>query len=730
MYVNKRFGKRAASVQDSKDQHQVKGQLPTILTPTFGDWKMMHNDLKSHPKVTRRNPLFNKFGLFPQKQPITPSNMRALRSEEQSYRVFREFEDRMSTNETNERLLSRSPQTRAKSVREQDRGQLLTECKQLFDNQKKVFEDILRQNDLYTKYCKQIKRQFRYLTNTNEILYFFLFLQKKIQKNKYLNIQQMLSTASGFQSMLKEGARHYSGLEEAILKNIQACKDISNMTKTSLGPNGMKKMVINHIDKIFVTSDAATILKEMEIQHPAAKMVLMAAKMQEQEYGDATNLVITLAGEFLSQAESLIKMGLHPSQIVTGYESALTKTLEILETLTAWKVTDFTDQAQVQKALRTSLSAKLADHTDLITKLVAKACIKSLPKDPNDFDQEFVRVSKIIGGSVHDSRTVNGLIVNRNVEGTITRVDNPRIAIYNAPLDPQSAETKGTVLIKNAAELLNYTKSEEDLAQKLVQSIADTGVTLIVAGGSISELILHFIEKYKIMVLKVTSKFELKRLCKAVGASAVARLAAPLPDEIGTCDRVHVQEIGSHKVTIFERESDVCKLSTIVLRGATQNHLDDIERAIDDGVNLYRSLVKDQRFVYGGGSTEIRLAQLLENEANKIKSLDQYAYRQYAQSFEIIPRILVENAGLNQNEVLAKLHKLNSEKPHTINVYKGGELVPSESVDVFDHLKTKIQAIKLATDAAVTILRVDQIIIAKPAGGPKMPQKQGWDNDD
>ncbi|CAK60513.1 unnamed protein product (macronuclear) [Paramecium tetraurelia] len=521
----------------------------------------------------------------------------------------------------------------------------------------------------------------------------------------------MLSTAAGFQSMLKEGARHYQGLEEAILKNIQACKEISNMTKTSLGPNGMKKMVVNHIDKIFVTSDAATILKEMEIQHPAAKMVLMAAKMQETEQGDATNFVITLAGELLQQAESLIKLGLHPSQIVVGYETALKSALDLLDQQKIWEITDVADETQVLQAIRTSLSSKLSDYSNLIAGLKRPVLILNM--------SELQKSQVVQYQTVMFSQDLLQLEI----------LENPKICVFNAPLDPQSQETKGTVLIKNATELMNYTKSEEELAEKIVKSIADAGVNLIVAGGSISELVLHFVEKYKMMIVKVQSKFELKRLCKAIGASALSRLSAPMPDELGTCDRVHVQEIGSQKVTIFEKQSDTCKLATIVLRGATQNLLDDIERAIDDGVSCYRSLIKDARFVYGGGATEIKLAQLLEQEANKIKSIDQYAYRQYAQAFEIIPRILIENAGLAQNEMMAQMHKLNSEKPHSLNI-STATLSPSQDLKVFDHLKTKWWAIKLATDAAVTILRVDQIIIAKPAGGPKMPDRGHWDDQD
>eukprot|EP01016_Furgasonia_blochmanni_P039426 TRINITY_DN489_c0_g1_i1.p1 TRINITY_DN489_c0_g1~~TRINITY_DN489_c0_g1_i1.p1 ORF type:complete len:514 (-),score=227.56 TRINITY_DN489_c0_g1_i1:347-1888(-) len=487
-------------------------------------------------------------------------------------------------------------------------------------------------------------------------------------------------------------------------------------------------MIINHIDKIFVTSDAATIMKEMEVQHPAAKLIVMASKMQESESGDGTNFVVTFAGELLSQAESLIKMGLHPSQIVLGYEQAQKKAIEILESLSCFTVTDPRNEDQVVKCLRSAISSKLHGLEDFFTGIIAKACIQTLPKNVDNFDVEYVRVAKILGSNIQKSEVIRGLVVTRNAEGSIKSVTNPRIAVYACPLDSNQAETKGTVLLKNAAELLNYTKSEESYAENIVKTIAEAGVNLLVVGGTVSDLMLHYTEKYKLMVVKLTSKFELKRLCKCLSAIPLVKLVPPTAEEWGSCDEVVVEEIGSQKVTVFRRETEDCRLSTIVLRGSTNNLLDDLERAVDDGVNVFRNLLRDSRFVPGAGATEMTLATRLEAYANTFKGLEQYSINRFAKSFEIIPRILTENAGLNANTILTKLTAANSGTNTAGLDIVTGEVKDSASLGILDHLLTKLWAIRLASDAALTVLRVDQIIIAKPAGGPKMrAENKNWD---
>lgn len=219
------------------------------------------------------------------------------------------------------------------------------------------------------------------------------------------------------------------------------------------------------------------------------------------------------------------------------------------------------------------------------------------------------------------------------------------------------------MLIKNANDLLNYSKTEEEFAEKIVKKIADAGITLVVAGGSIAELIMHFLEKYKIMVIRITSKFDLARICKALQAIPLARVDAPTPDETGSCDECFIQEIGSQKVTIFMKENSDCKLSTIVVRGSSNQLLDDIERGIEDGVNVYRNLLKDPRFLPGAGSIEIRLSQQLEAEAKTYTDLNQYSFYRFGQSFEILPRILIENGGFNVNQLLPELYSQNIQTP-------------------------------------------------------------------
>jgi T-complex protein 1 subunit theta len=526
---------------------------------------------------------------------------------------------------------------------------------------------------------------------------------------------------SNFTSMLKDGYKHLSGLEESVLKNIEACKQLSHMTRTSLGPNGMNKMVINHLDKLFVTSDAATMLTELEVQHPAAKLVVMASKAMQAELGDGTNLVTTLAGELLSQAEELVREGLHPSDIVEGYEKATKVVLEALPTLVLKDVkVDVRDPVSTAAAMKASIASKQLTYETLLSDLVAKACIEVCPKNPHNFNVDNVRVCKIVGGSVHMSAVVHGIVIKRDTETSIKQVDDCKVVVYGQAVDTAATETKGTVLIENAEQMMSYSRSEEDKMEEYIKGIYDAGARVVVSNGSFGELALHFIERYGLMALKIPSKFELRRFCRASGAVALVKNEPPKADEMGYVKSISVEEIGGTVVTVLKQDENLGKVCTLLLRAATDNVLDDLERAIDDGVNSYKALTKEARLLPAAGAVELELSHQLYAFGRKQTGLDQYAINKFATALEVVPRVLCENAGLNAETVLPVLRAAhaNGQQNAGLNLSEGTaeDLSASQYYDLYE---VKYWAIRLATDAVMTVLRVDQIIMAKQAGGPK-----------
>lgn len=540
----------------------------------------------------------------------------------------------------------------------------------------------------------------------------------------------MLSTNQGFQSLLKEGYRHYAGLEEAILRNIEAAKELSQLTRTSYGPNAMKKMVVNHIDKIFVTGDSTTILKESDINHPAAKLIAMASKMQKEDWGDSTNYVVTLAGELLTQAELLIKSGLHPSAIISGYQIGLDNVVENLEKQLVFKISDFQKDENIIHVMSSALASKLPNNHKFFAQLLTQACHSILPDKPSKFNAENIRYIKLLGGNVEQSSVVNGFVIARAPEGDQKKdVLKAKVACFSCPFDPQGGETKGTVLITKAEDLVKYSSTEEALAERIVKSIVDTGVNVVVVGGSISEMCLHYLNKYGIYVLKVQSKFELARLAKTINGQLIPKLGAPIPEEIGYCESVKVSEIGSTRVTIFEKNAVVSEVTTIIIRGATSTIMDDVERSLENGVACYKQILNDGRYLYGAGAIEAFLINKLEEVSSTLTGLEQYSCSRFGQAFEIFVRILLENGGLNANEQSSIVVAQNVKAPEFgVNVYNGS-IDASANLKVFDNLGSKLNAIKLAAYVVLTILRIDQIIVAKPSGGPKPKENKGWDND-
>ncbi len=417
------------------------------------------------------------------------------------------------------------------------------------------------------------------------------------------------------------------------------------------------------------------------------------------------------------------------------------------------EVKDLRSHRELAKAIRTVIASKQNGSEDFLADMVAEAVLAVLPKQPVNFNVDNIRVVKIMGGSLEQSKVVKGMVFGREPDGSVKKAKNAKVGVFSCPIDISQTETKGTVLLHNAKEMMDFTKGEESQLETSIKELHDSGLRVVVAGATVGELALHYLNRFGILVVKVLSKFELRRLCRVVGATPLARLGVPMPDEMGKVDVVETLEIGGDRVTVFRQENDATRTATLVIRGATQNHLDDIERAIDDGVNVVKAITRDPKLVPGAGATEMQLIERISAFGEKTPELSQYAIKKYAEAFEVIPRTLAESAGLDATEVLASLyaahHKSSSrnedsdeddddddeDEDWTMGVdvenEDGTGTLDAKEEGILDLLVSKQWAIRLATEAARTVLSVDQIIVARQAGGPKPPsgQNPGWDED-
>lgn len=519
-----------------------------------------------------------------------------------------------------------------------------------------------------------------------------------------------------------------------MLRNISACKTLAEVTRSSFGPNGLNKLVVNNLEKLFLTSDAGTILREVDVEHPAARLLWMASQQQEKEMGDGTNLVVLLAGEMLNGAEELLRMGIKPAQIVEGFELAYRRALDVLEgEQVEMKRIALDDDEAVLQVLRSVIGSKQYGYETYFARLVLEALrithvaeAATIPFEPDN-----VHCVKILGGALPQSTVVAGLVLEREPMGRVHSVKDAKIAVFACPINISRTETKGTVLIKGAQELLDFGKGEEAILRKQLEAIAAAGVNVVVTGETIGELAMHFIERAGMMALKVPSKFDLRRLCKAVGATPLARLGAPTAEEAGYCSRVERIEFGGTRCTVLCQDDPTrSRLATIVLRSNTQSLLDDVERAMGDALATLRVLSKTQgRICAGAGATEMEIARLLLLQGETTPGVAQYAIRKYAEAFEVVPRTLAANAGHDSTEAIAKLSWAHQQHPAAGIDIETGEVVERMET-VQDLLAAKQSAVHLATEAALTVLRVDQIIMSKPANGPKPRPAGPQDADD
>ena len=434
--------------------------------------------------------------------------------------------------------------------------------------------------------------------------------------------------------------------------------------------------------------------------------------------------------QLLANAEELLTQGVHASDIITGFVKATKFALDTLPTLATRQCEDIRDKDQLAAAIKATLAAKHYGFEDQLADLVATACQMTIPaagpggRAPS-INVDNVRVAKMQGGSIENSTVIKGMVIMRDAEGTVKHVTDAKVAVFGCSVEAAGTEAKGTVLIEDAGEMVNYNKSEESMMDDNIRAIAESGATVIVSGGSISEMAMHFIEKYNLLAIKILSKFELRRICRATGATAVMRLGTVMEEEMGHADDVAVKEMGGRKNIVIRQDNpDMGIISTIILRSSTKNLLEDLERAADDGVNAARALCRDPRLLPGAGASDMEMSNLIAKYGESLPGLDQYAVAQFARAMQVVPHTLSINAGQDADEMMARLQAAHEEGKSNegVNIEEVDATLDAGEAAIFDILAIKLEALRLACNAAITVLRVDQIIMSKQAGGPKAPQ--------
>jgi len=322
------------------------------------------------------------------------------------------------------------------------------------------------------------------------------------------------------------------------------------------------------------------------------------------------------------------------------------------------RLTDLFEKEKLVIGIKSAISSKQYGLEDFLSELVAQACLNSMPQNPINFNVDNVRSVKVLGGSVMDSHVIKGLVLEVQPKSHVSYKEKIKVAVFQCSFENTQTETKGNILLHTAQELLQYTKGEEDYLHAVVKGLYDMGVGVIVCGEKISDIALHFMDKYHMVVIKLVSKFALRRLCRATKARPCVTINNVTADDLGYANKVFTQEIGSEHVTIFSQvEIGESEVSTIIIRGATETVLQDIERAVDDGVNMVRAMTRNGRFVAGAGACEIEIARRLGKYAATVPGLEQYAIEKYAEALEVVPRTLAENTGLNDSDIIANLYK-------------------------------------------------------------------------
>lgn len=531
------------------------------------------------------------------------------------------------------------------------------------------------------------------------------------------------------QPIYASGNRSNSGRTRDVQSiNILAGQAVASAVRTTLGPKGMDKMLVDGLGDIVITNDGAVILREMDIEHPAAKMVVEVAKTQDDEVGDGTTTAAVLTGELLTMAEELMAKGVHPTIIASGYRHAAKKAVEILETITIEVAKD--DRETLKKLAKTALTGKAAgEHKDFLAEIALDAVL-SVSEETDDgikVDVSDITIEKREGASILDSEIIKGLVVDKErVRSNMPKkIENAKILLASFAIELQKIEKTAEIKITSPDQMQNFVDQEEKMVKEMVDKIIASGANVVFCQKGIDDLAQYYLEKAGIYACRRVTKSDLTKLAKATGATLFQDVSDIIPSDLGSAESVEEKDLHGSKMTYILG----CKeenTASVILRGGTTHIVDSLKRALNDALCVIGVALEDRSIVAGGGSPEIELALRLREYASTLKGREQLAVAKFAEAFEIIPQTLAENAGLDPIDKLVELRSQHEQgnKNMGLDVYTG-KVVDMYKNDVLEPLRIKTQAINAATEATVMILRIDDVVAASGGGGampPGMPQ--------
>jgi len=529
--------------------------------------------------------------------------------------------------------------------------------------------------------------------------------------------------------ILKEGTQRSQG-RGAQRNNIAAAKVIAEIVKSTLGPKGMDKILVDSLGDVVVTNDGATVLEKMDVEHPAAKMIVEVAKTQDDIVGDGTTTAVVLAGELLRKAEELIEQKIHASTIISGYKKALDLAYKTLQENS--KVVDLKDKETLRKVVKTSLGSKsLGFATDHLTNLAVDAVLSIVEeRDGKPYaDKDNVQIVKKVGKSLLESELVRGVIVDKEVVHAAMpkRIEKAKIALLDAPFEIEKTEFSAEIRIRDPLKIKEFLDEEASIMKGMVDKVVAVGANVVFCQKGIDDAAQFFLAKEGILAVRRVKKSDMEKLSKATGARIVTNFEDLSTRDVGRAGLVTERKIGEERM-VFVEECENPKAVAVLIRAGLERQLEEGERALNDAIMNLISLVDNNRIVLGGGCIEAEIAQRLRAEAGKLVGKEQLAFQAFAEATESIPRTLGENAGFDPVEIMASLRHAhgNGQKNIGINVMQGG-VADMEKLGVLEPLKVKEHALKSSFEATSMILRIDDVVSAtkKPKTPPKGPGAEG-----